>query len=519
MAQQWTCPCGHRWEVQPSASLPAQCPACGTPVAGNLAEASTLGVAPAEPVTEGFATPGTVNGTAQVPGYEILAELGRGGMGVVYKARQLALDRIVALKMILSGSHAGSQDLARFHLEARAVAQLSHPHIVQIYDVGAAEGRAYLALEFIDGRTLAQQTPLPPEEAARIVALVARAMHTAHENGIVHRDLKPANILLTANGTPKITDFGLAKKMGDVRQTASGAILGTPSYMPPEQAGGSPQDLGPASDIYSLGAILYELLTGQPPFVADTPLNTVLRAASEEPTPPRRLQPAVPGNLETICLKCLEKQPKRRYATARELAEDLERALADEPILPRPPGPVGRLLRWASRQPAFATTLIGLSLFYLTHLLCLTVFQVGGEGGFFHWFVTGLMLVWAGGAAFFQRLSQRGRWHEVAIYAWASWDVLLFTLVLSQANGPSSPLIGAYLLLIGGAGLRFRIPLVWFVTGTSLAGYLALTAQAHLMQPEKAVPAYHTFIVSVILVMMGLILYLLLRRLRAISST
>jgi formylglycine-generating enzyme required for sulfatase activity len=289
-----------------------------------------------------------------IPGYVILGELGRGGMGVIYKADQLSLKRIVALKMILAGAHAGPTEMARFRAEAEAVARLQHPNIVQIYEVGECDGQPFLSLEFVDGGSLARQaraTPVSPRDAALLVATLARAMSAAHQRGVVHRDLKPANILLAADGTPKITDFGLAKRLDlDSGQTQSGAILGTPSYMAPEQAGGRGRAIGPATDVYALGAILYELVTRRPPFKAATPLDTVLQVLSEDPTPPCRLQPKVPRDLEMIVLKCLEKRPESRYPTARQLAEDLERFLNYQAILAKPPGTLSRAGKWLRRQ-------------------------------------------------------------------------------------------------------------------------------------------------------------------------
>jgi serine/threonine protein kinase len=294
----------------------------------------------------------------QVPGYEILAELGRGGMGVVYQARQIALKRVVALKMILAGKHASPAELARFRAEAEAVAQFQHPHIVQIHEGGEHHGLPYFSLEFVDGGNLTQKlagTPLPVRQAAELMEMLARAMHYAHQRGIVHRDLKPANVLLTADGTPKVTDFGLAKRLvGDAGQTTSGAILGTPSYMAPEQAAGKTKEVGPPADVYALGAILYEVLTGRPPFRAATPLDTLLQVVSDEPVPPSRLQSKVPRELETICLKCLQKEPRKRYASAEALAEDLRRFLNGEPIWSRPVGAWERGWRWCQREPVVA---------------------------------------------------------------------------------------------------------------------------------------------------------------------
>jgi WD40 repeat protein/tRNA A-37 threonylcarbamoyl transferase component Bud32 len=302
--------------------------------------------------------------TVSVPGYEILEELGRGGMGVVYRARHTKLNRVVALKMILSGAHAGPDDLARFRIEAEAIARLQHPNIVQVFEVGEQGGLPYFSLEFCGGGSLEQKlasTPLPPSVAAELVETLARAMQAAHERHVIHRDLKPANVLLAEDGTPKITDFGLAKKLDAVGQTASGVVMGTPSYMAPEQAGYKPaaqaRDIGPAVDVYALGAILYQCLTGRPPFKAATALDTILQVVSDEPVAPTRLHSRTPRDLETICLKCLEKEPRNRYSSALALAEDVHRFLAGEPIRARPSSHWERGLKWAKRRPAVAALL------------------------------------------------------------------------------------------------------------------------------------------------------------------
>ncbi len=312
-----------------------------------------------------------------VPGYEILGELGRGGMGVVYKARQKSLDRVVALKMILAGAHAGKPQRDRFRHEAESAARLQHPNIVQVYEVGEHDRCPYFSLEYVDGRSLHDVLctgPPPPLQAAALLEQLAHAVHYAHQRGIIHRDLKPSNILLASGGreppggegpggshppladcVPKITDFGLAKRLeGGASKTRTGDILGTPSYMSPEQAAGKTKEIGPGTDIYSLGAILYELLAGRPPFEGSSAFDTVYMVITAEPDRPSRRNSRVPADLETICLKCLEKDPAKRYDSARALAEDLARFQRGEPITARPVGWLERGMKWVRRRPAVA---------------------------------------------------------------------------------------------------------------------------------------------------------------------
>ena len=294
----------------------------------------------------------------RVAGYEVLKELGRGGGGVVYLARHRGLDRLVALKMIQSPAQACPRQLARFRGEAEVLAKLQHPNIVQIFEVGEHEGRPFLALEYLSGGGLDRRlrgSPQPPRQAAQLLWSLVRAVGAAHEAGVIHRDLKPANILLAADDTPKIADFGLAKRLDAASgQTATGDILGTPHYMAPEQAYGHRGTVGPWTDVYALGAIFYELLTGRPPFNGATVWDTLEQMVSNDPVPPRRLQATVPRDLEVICLKCLAKETGKRYPHAAELAEDLRRFLAGEPIRARPAPAVERAWKWARRRPALA---------------------------------------------------------------------------------------------------------------------------------------------------------------------
>jgi serine/threonine protein kinase len=414
MAQLLICPSGHEWQTDDERGT---CPVCGATAELDADLDDTHKPAdelPPRPKSSPMVRPVVHNENTEIGssfdqtqsmrapvelprvlGYETLGILGRGGMGVVYKARQVSLNRVVALKMVLAAEHADPRELTRFRTEGEAVAQLHHPHIVQIFEVGEYAGRPFLALEYLEGGSLEARldgTPLLPRHAAELVATLARAIHYAHGRGIVHRDLKPANILLQIadcglriepnaislpdpqsairtpqSAIPKITDFGLAKRLDAPGQTQTGQVMGTPSYMAPEQAAGDSKAIGPACDIYALGAILYELLTGRPPFKAATSMETLQQVLYADPASPTSLQPQTPFDLETIALKCLHKDPQKRYASAQDLADDLERYLAGQPILARRVSWFERLLKWVKRRPAVAA-LLGVS---VAAVLCL----------------------------------------------------------------------------------------------------------------------------------------------------
>ncbi len=373
--------------------VPAErrCPRCGAPLGGfgpeGLCGACLFdaGLAADEPAAE---LDLLSSGVRRFGDYELLEEVARGGMGVVFKARQLSLNRIVAVKMILRGEFAGVADLARFRAEAETAARLQHPNIVAIHEVGEREGQPYFSMDYIEGQNLAQlvgNAPLPAARAAKYLKTVAEAVQYAHQQGILHRDLKPSNVLIDASDQPRVTDFGLAKRFGvppeasggpGVAQTAAalksgpakagtpndltltGQVLGSPSFMPPELAAGKNAAIGPATDVYSLGALLYHLLTGRPPFVAESVTAMLRLVAETEPVSPRLLNGIVPRDLETICLKCLEKDPALRYATAQDLADELGRFLRDEPIHAHPVTPAEKAWRWYRRKPALATAIL-----------------------------------------------------------------------------------------------------------------------------------------------------------------
>ncbi len=454
--------------------------------------------------------------------YELLEEIGRGGMGVVYKARQKSLDRTVAIKMVLGGRLCSPEHLQRFQLEARATARLEHPHIVHIHEVGLYEGRHYFAMQYIDGVNLSQrigQGPVEIDEAVRIMAIVAHAVDHLHQQDIVHRDLKPSNILLDTQEQPHVVDFGLAKVFSaDTTVTSTGVITGTPSYMSPEQAAGRNAQVGPSSDIYSLGAILYELLTGCPPFAEANPLDTLMQVISGEPVLPRTLNPNIPRPLQLICLKCLSKSPKGRYSSAKELAEDLDRFARGEPLEAQPPSVKARLLHWGRRQPALVSRLGALSVFYMVEMYNYSTDVINTD---FHLKMSILVAVWAVASIVCQQFLDSRRWSIPARFVWGTLDSVLLLAVLLVANGAASPLIIGYPLLIVGSGLWFRVRFVSFMAVLSLISYGVLIYDCQIRRSELStiygigIDDHIIFIVA--LVIIAMIVAYLVHRLRMLS--
>lgn len=495
----------------------AELPSSGaTPVRPGLGQAKTIELSEAaftRPMIEGKA--------GCFADYELLGEIAQGGMGVVYKARQTKLNRLVALKMILAGQFASETEVKRFRAEAEAAANLNHPNIVGIYEVGLHERQHYFSMQYIEGRTLAQMEADGSKrigagkEAARLMARVARAVQYAHERGILHRDLKPANILIDADGEPHVLDFGVARRIGaDSSLTMEGAVLGTPSFMAPEQAAGKTKELGAAADIYSLGAILYFLLTGRPPFVAASPLDTLVQVLEGEVIVPRVINPQVSGDLEQICLRCLEKSPDRRYAAAATLAEDLERFIRDEPVQAQPPGLWPLLLHWMRRQPALVSRLVGLG-------ICVVVAQVTFR---YHptlslaqhaRIVSGLG-IWALLSVVCQWALEQERWKNLVPFIWVTVDTVCLTATLWLVEAVPGPLMGSFLALVALSGLWMRAPLVGLATILCVFGYSFLVFDDFSRHGRLEHPNWHILFL-VFLVLTGHAVGFLVHRVRALS--
>jgi eukaryotic-like serine/threonine-protein kinase len=425
--------------------------------------------------------------------YEVLSEIARGGMGVVYKARQKRVKRLVALKMILTGQMASNEERERFLREAEMAANLDHPNIVPIYEVSESQGCPFFSMKLIEGESLSHlikqkrlhQSVYDPDTAAQLTATVARAVHFAHERGFLHCDLKPSNILLETDGRPYVTDFGLAKRAAeDSSLSVSGAILGTPSYMAPEQASGSRRGLSPATDVYGLGAILYELLTGSPPFRNGTVMETVVLVLERDPPAPHELRPGIPKELETICLKCLEKNPKDRFPSAAALASELERHLQGEVIdttslLPR-------LRRWHRREPELVARLGGL---FLVALIAQFNYYVLFELRDFrhHYTIQGVLALWAVSAVVFQMMTRAGWQADRVRVLQSAADILFVTLEIklfervehTLPDGDPvvrfvTTLMVGYPILVAASGLWWRTWLVWTTTAMAMAAYVWL---------------------------------------------
>jgi eukaryotic-like serine/threonine-protein kinase len=471
------------------------------------------------PLADATGTPGTNGSPHDFGNFELLGEIGRGGMGVIWKARQKGLDRIVAIKMILANHLASREQVERFVAEAKIMARLHHPHIVRIHETGQVAGQHYFVMEYIAGQSLANRIQsagtLPAEKAAGFVSTVARAVEHLHAQGIVHRDLKPSNILLDENDQPYVTDFGLVKMLGAGSQaTTSGAILGTPAYMAPEQAAGRAAEVGPLSDVYSLGAILYDLLIGRPPFQGETPLDTLLQVMEGEPTRPRWLIPEIPARLEMIVLKCLEKNPADRYTSAAALADDLERFVNGEEVEARAAGIWPKLRRWTRREPALAVRLCALVI--LTLIVHFNYVFFKPVTLLLHVEVVGLMALWMAASAVCQRLLRRPAWGGWVPTLWSAIDAVVLTALLHITESQNSPLLIGFPLLVAASGLWFQVRPVWVTTVVLEASYALTVIDSYHNHGRTTEPHYH-IIFMVALAVLGFIVAYQVQRMRVLS--
>ncbi len=451
--------------------------------------------------------------------YELLEEISRGGMGVVYRARELRLNRIVALKMILAGELAGEADVRRFRSEAEAAAQLEHPGIVPIHEIGSLGNQHFYTMSFVEGAGLDQYKGRGIDDttrAARIVQQVAQAVDYAHAHGIVHRDLKPANVLMDEDGFPRITDFGLAKRIGAAAElTRTGQILGTPGYMAPEQAAGESNVIGAAADIYALGGLLYFVLTGRPPFQAANVIDTLVQSLESEPTMPRVLNPVIPKSLEQICMRCLERNPEDRYASAGEVARDLDRFLQGQPVQARPPTYLERVRRFARRAPALTVHLVALLM--LVIVAQLRFLMTDGLDLGLHLKITGMLLAWIATSVGLHLIARSENQERIAGTIQLCFDAALITVLLalmSEPGEPPGPLLIGYPLIVVGGAMFFNVRRVMIVTTAAIASYLALLiAEPHLINPVH----YHVCFLIMLLAIAGCLIHQV-RRVKTLSD-
>ena len=449
--------------------------------------------------------------------YDLIEEINRGGMGIVYRATHRDLGRTVALKVLRAGEMATPEEIRRFRTEVLASTALQHPHIIPTFDAGTEHGLFYLTMAFIEGEDLEsiiRRGPIDPLQAGQWLLKITDAVDYAHQQKIIHRDIKPSNILLDGSGEPFLADFGLAHRMSaDEGLTVTGQLLGTPAYMPPEQASGKARNLSPSIDIYSLGAVLYACLTGQPPFSGLTPFEVLLQVVDRQPPAPRQLNKRCPITLESICLKAMDKNPEQRYSTARELANDLRRFIRGEPIDFPKPTFTRRLTTWWRREPILLSHLAALTtvsiVVLISHLLArdersAPIFAVKFS----------LLISWCGLCGFLQRLSRYVRYRSWVHLVWAASDVIIYTALMYMADAPRGLLLVGYPMMIGASGLFYRVRFVVFMTVVCILSVLLLS----LTVTDPVNERVDFLIIYVIgLLVLGSCVMTMIRRIRGLS--
>jgi len=447
--------------------------------------------------------------------YTILSELGKGGMGVVYKGVQKDLDRLVSIKVILSNRLSVWKNVLRFRSEAKAAASVRHSNIVGVYEAGKVLGQHYIAMEYIEGESLAKRNrnqPLKQEGSVRVVARVARAIAHLHANDIVHLDLKPSNILMDENDQPFVTDFGLARGLGGRGMGKdSEAISGTPCYMAPEQARGDEAEIGPLCDVYGLGAILYELLTGVPPFKNEDPFETLVKVIESEPMAPRKIESNLSKTIEKICLRCLEKDPEKRYASASDLADDLDRFLAGDVVESTATSLWDQTKCWIRRKPALASHLILMAFFLSIEMFWYHAFKIRTAA--YHYPLVSIFVLWGLSALAFEWFHRKPRFAGPTRFFWAASDVLFLTAIVSNAGGITGHLLILLPISLAASGLWFQRSLVWMVTGVTLLSYSGLVIHARFFRPDVEIFLDHHFVFLASLFSIGFLVSLLVRRL------
>lgn len=454
-----------------------------------------------------------------IGGYEIVDEIDRGGMGIVYRAKDLQLDRTVALKMIRAGRMASESDVQRFRAEAQAAAKLDHPGIVPIYEVGTHQGQPYFSMAFIEGAKLDdfhKKNELSVRDACQLVRDVAIAIDHAHQNGLVHRDVKPANILIDQAGRPRVTDFGLAKNLEkDDGLTSTGEILGSINYMAPEQASARGDLVDRMTDVYSLGAVLYYLCTGQPPFETDNPVDTLLKILDAQPVSADRLNPELDAEVVAICMRCLEKEPKNRYLTAAEFANEIDRYLKGEPVQAMRSGIMIRIRQWSRQEPGLVGHLVGLGLIEITRGIDV-FFEYFFFGQRFHSYLDYSVIIWLWVVVclILQRVQNRIPKQGVHLqFAWSAADLGFLTWILLRVEGNLGPLFIAFPLVVVVSGLFTRVKLVAFSTILSLFSFEIV----FLTRQESGEFAHYGFVGAAAIVVIGTVVGLMVHRIRLLN--